>query len=206
MAVVIQKSNSILGFDAVPFIPSSAGEGSPGREYLANDSVAVAATDSVNSVYRLVRLPWNAKIKRVDLFSSVGGTTVQADLDLAFSDSTIDGSNPIAQSLNGGIVQLTGNVDNKLFGAAQSLVSTLAAGPLTKTFAGSFTLAFQNTPLWQVLVNLGLAAAFTQFFVSPGSANAMEPGGLVDLVLKLTTATGTVAGNVGAEVRYVMGS
>jgi hypothetical protein len=190
MAVVTIKSLGITNLDAVPFIPQTTGEGGPAREHIANDQLTNNSGDSVNSIYRLCRFPTNAKIKRVDLFSAVA-TAGAADIDIAFSDSQVDGTQTLFNNLANPIVQLSGPVDNKLFGAAQSLVSTLAAGPLTKTFANTFTPAHQNLPIWQVLVNLGA----TQF--------TFDPGGYFDLLLKVTTGI-TTGGIISAEVRYAM--
>jgi hypothetical protein len=104
------------------------------------------------------------------------------------TSSLVDGTPP---QLAGGIVQITGPVDNKLFGAAQTL-----AGPLSHkdtTFLGTFTPVHQNLPLWQVLVNLGA----TQF--------TTDPGGFFDLVLKLTAAV-TVGGPAALRCDYVEGN
>src|SRR6516162_4477065 len=89
--------------------------------------------------------------------TSAAAAAGAADIDVAFSDSNTDGTPP---SLAGGIVQVTGPVDNKLFGAASSLVAQVKVDITT---AGTFTLAMQNLPLWQVLVNLGA----TQFAADP---------------------------------------
>ena len=190
MAVVTLKSLGITNLDASPYIPQTTGEGAVAREHIANDQLTVGSGDSIGSIYRMVRIPTNAKIKRVDLFSAVA-TGGSADIDVAFSDSLIDGTQAILQ---GQIVQFTGPVDNKLFGVGQSIVSTLAAGPLTKTFANTFTPAHQNLPLWQVLINLGV--------VSP-TLFAFDPGGFFDIVLKVTTGI-TTGGVVSMEVRYAM--
>src|SRR5580692_3771213 len=110
MAVVTIKSLGITNLDAIPYIQMTSGEGQPGVEIIANDQLTDNSGDNIASIYRLVRIPTNAKIKRVDLFSSVA-TGGAGDIDVFFSDSTIDGTQAILQ---GGVVQLTGPVDNKL--------------------------------------------------------------------------------------------
>lgn len=69
-----------------------------------NAHVAASAGASVGSTYRLVRLPVNAKIKRVFLTAAAQGATGAIDLDVAFSDSSSDATN---QSLVDGIVQIS---------------------------------------------------------------------------------------------------
>lgn len=191
MALVTLKSLGITNLDASPYIPQTTGEGAVGREHIVNDQLATGAADNIGSIYRMVRIPVNAKIKRLAWFGANGASAGAADFDVAFSDSTIDGTQAIFQ---GQIIQLTGPVDNKLFGAARSLTQASFNVENLITFANTFTPAFQNLPLWQVLINLGV--------VSP-TLFAFDPGGFFDIVAKLTTAQ-TVAGTLSMECRYVM--
>jgi hypothetical protein len=189
MAVVTTKSPSITNLDATPIIASPTGEANQGMLRINSDSVPAANGDSIASIYRLVRIPTNAKVK--SLFVTTTAITVgAADIDIAFSDSLRDGSASY-QQFAGGIVQITGPVDNKLFGAAQTLVATSPVARKDVTFAGTFTFANENQPLWLVLVALGA----TQF--------SSDPGGNFDIVLKLTSAV-TTTGTVDAEFQYVM--
>jgi hypothetical protein len=186
MAVIINKSASVTNWDASPtFIPTT-GEGADGMLRCANDNTTQATTDSVGSTYRLVRIPTNAKIKRV-IFNSVSIVAAAADFDIAFSDSPNESAGyQQFQSTSVGVVQLAAG-DNKLFGAAATIAATTQKDV---TFAGTFTLASQNIPLWQVLINLGA----TQF--------TADPGGMFDFLLKLTTIS-TTGGTVGIEIDYV---
>lgn len=177
------KSTSITNLDATPLVPNTIGEGAVGSLMVANDSVTTVSGDDTTSTYRLCRIPTNAKVKSLIIDSAIA-TAGSGDIDIAFSDSTVDGT---PQNLAGGVVQITGPVDNKLFGAAQSLV---AASRKDFTFAGTFTPAMQNLPLWQALVNLGA----TQF--------SADPGGYFDIFVKITTAI-TTGGVLSAEVYYV---
>lgn len=188
MAVVFPKSASITGLDASPGVASTSGEGAQGNLRCANDSVTGVVGDSIGSVYRIVRIPTDAKVKRVLFSLGTASTAGAADISVAFSDSPYEG-NAAYQALAGGVVQVTGPVDNKMFGTAQSLTATQKN--LDVTFNGTFTIAHQNLPLWQVFVNLGA----TQF--------TTDPGGAFDIVLKLTTALTVTAGLVGLEVDYV---
>jgi len=196
MAIVTTKSGSIVNLDASPIITNTVGEGAPGLLRVMNDSLTGVIGDLPLSVYRLVRIPTDAKIKRL-LISTFGATGTSAgDIDVAFSDSLTDGTQPSLSQLANPVVQVAGAVDNKLFGAAQALNG--AAPPVTpveKTFAGTapntFTAAHQNLPLWQVLVNLGA----TQF--------TADPGGFFDIAIKLTTAVAVANIIYNIEVDYV---
>jgi hypothetical protein len=181
------KSLAITNLDASPVVSNTIGEGAPGYEKVLSDFTTPVSADDTTSTYRMCRFPTNAKVKDLKIFSAIA-TAGSADIDVAFSDSTTDGT---PASLQGGIVQLTGPVDTKLFGAAQSLVATVAAGPIIKNaFAGTFTPAMQNIPMWQNLVTLG-ATQFTS-----------DPGGYFDILVRITTAI-TTGGTLSCELRYV---
>jgi hypothetical protein len=189
MAVVTVKSLSITNLDASPIIANTIGEGSPGQLRCSNDFVTATVGDTNGSVYRLCRIPVNAKVKRVVLTYLTASTAGATDIDVAFSDSLTDGTQPAFAALANPVVQITGPVDNKLFGSATALTAALKNAEAT--FANTFTAQHQNLPLWQVLVNLGC----TQF--------TTDPGGFFDIVAKLTTTLTVAAGQFGAEVDYV---
>jgi len=186
MAVI--KSASITSWDSTPIVDVTTGEGAPGFMKTVGDSLVPLTGGSIGDTYRFCRIPTNAKIKRVLLTIQTASTAGAADIDVAFSDSTVDGT---VQSLAGGVVQLSGPVDNKLFGAAQSFTSTAKNSDIT--FNNTFTTLHQNLPLWQVLVNL-LATQFTA-----------DPGGYFDIIAKVTTLLTVTFGNTGIEVDYVEG-
>jgi hypothetical protein len=181
------KTNPIVNLDAFPIVANAVGEGAPGILRSVNGHVAATAGVTSPSLYRMVRIPPDCKIKHVFLKSVAQGGSSAADVDVGFSDSLTDGTQPAFTGLASPIVQITGPVDNKLFGAATSLV---AASNADITFSNTFTTDHMNLPLWQVLVNLGA----TQF-----SAN---PGGFFDIILK-STATITNGGDLHVEVQYV---
>lgn len=189
MATEALKSNPIVNLDSFPIVANTTGEGDDGNMRTVNGHIAATAGVTSPSTYRMVRLPTNAKIKHVLLRSVAQGGASAVDVDIAFSDSTVDGTQ---QSLAGGVVQITGPADNKLFGSATSLVSavgTVTAAYADITFGGTFTTDMVNIPLWQVLVNLGA----TQF--------SSDPGGFFDILLK-STATITNGGDIAVEVQY----
>ncbi len=164
----------------------TTGEGGDGPVRVVTGNITMTAATSATSTYRLVRIPTNAKVKHVIWTSFNAPGAGAGDWDVAFSDSATDGTQP---ALAGGIVQLSGPVDNKLFGAA---VTVPASKTITElTFNNTFTADHQNLPLWQVLVNL----AATQF--------TADPGGFFDIMFRVTTAvTNSVITNV--EVQYVV--
>lgn len=181
------KSLAITNLDATPVVANTIGEGAPGYEKVLSDFTTPVSADDTTSTFRMCRFPTNAKIKDLKIFSAIA-TAGSADIDVAFSDSTTDGT---PAGLVGGIVQLTGPVDNKLFGAAKSLVATIAAGPIiANAYQGTFTPAMQSIPMWQNLVTLGA----TQF--------TADPGGYFDILVRITTAI-TTGGTLSCELRYV---
>jgi hypothetical protein len=195
MAVVTTKSASILGLDATPILANTTGEGATGIRRVVTDSVVGNVGDSIGSIYRLVRLPSNAKIKRVWLATGVSASaTSAADIDIAYSDNPNDYNASFLNSVVAAnpIVQ-TPSADNRVFGAGVTLngASALPVVAIDRTFQNLWTPALQNTPLWAALVALG-TTGFTA-----------DPGGFFDLVLKLTAAVATGAITFSAEVDYV---
>lgn len=191
MAVVTTKSPSIVNLDAFPIVANTVGEGAPGLLKVANDSVTAVVGDSIGSIYRLCRIPTDAKVKQVLLSYTTASTAGATDIGVAFSDSTNDGTNQAFAALANPMVQTTGPADNKLFGTAIALTAQKLNSDITFQATPVFLPAHQNLPLWQVLVNLGC----TQF--------TSDPGGFFDICAKLTTALTVTAGPLGIEVRYV---
>jgi hypothetical protein len=186
----VLDSPSITNLDALPPFTPTAGEGGNGLIREVNDWVTPLSADSVGSTYRVVRIPTQAVVKQVKIWSAIA-TAGAADIDVAFSDSTVDGTTQTNQGL---IVQVGGS-DNKLFGAAQSLVALAAAG-VDVTFAGTYTQALKNLPMWAALAVLMNAA-------TPGTGFTDDPGGFFDIVVKVTTAV-TTGGILAVQVDYVL--
>lgn len=182
------KSASITSWDSTPIVDVTTGEGAPGFMKTVNDTVTGPLAGSIGDIYRFCRIPTNAKVKRILFTVTTAATAGAMDIDVAFSDSTVDGTQ---QSLAGGVVQVTGPVDNKLFGSAVALTGVVKNQD--QTFANTFTVAMQNLPLWQAFVNLGA----TQF--------TADPGGYFDIVGKTTTAPTVTAPVISIEVDYVEG-
>jgi hypothetical protein len=180
------KSPSITNLDAVPVVANTIGEGAPGFLSIITDQVSPVSADDTTSTYKLVRFPTNAKVKALWIYSTIAGAG-SADIDVAFSDSLTDGTSSAFNALANPVVQLAGPVDNKLFGAAQSLV--LAGVQTEFTFKGTFTPPMMNIPMWSNLVTLGA----TQF--------TADPGGFFDIYVKITTAI-TTGGFLAAKLEY----
>jgi hypothetical protein len=186
MATEALKAAGITNLDATPVTPNTSGEGASGLMRVATDNVASTAGVTTGSTYKMVRIPTNAKIRKVLLTCAAHGGSAAFDVSVAYSDSTTDGTQP---SLQNTIVQIS-SADNKLFGSAVSAVSALKHSDIT--FQNTFTSAHKNLPLYQVLINLGT----TDF--------TADPKGFFDLVLK-STATDTSGGNLELQVEYVVG-
>lgn len=181
------KSASITNLDASPIVANTVGEGAPGPMRQVSDFVTTVSSDDTTSTYRLCRFPTTAKVKSVKIFSKIASAG-SGDIDVAFSDSTTDGTPSSLNALTNPVVQITGPADNQLFGAAQSLV--LAGVNTDFTFKGTYLPAMQNIPMWNNLVGLGA----TQF--------TADPGGFFDIYVKITT-TITTGGVLAGTVDYI---
>lgn len=178
------KSTPITNWDASPAVVPSSGQGGAGMLRTINGHVAATTGVTLGSTYRLCRIPTNACVKHVLLTNAALSTSTAADIDVAFSDSTTDGT---PASLQGTIPQVSA-ADNKLFGAAVAMAT--AQKNQDQTFANTFTTDHQNIPLWSVLNSLG-SLGWTA-----------DPGGFFDILVK-TTSTVTAGGDISIEVQYV---
>ncbi len=183
-------SPSITNLDLIPAFTPTTGQGGPTYVRELNDWVTALSADSTSSVYKIVRVPTNAIIKQVKLWSAVASAGA-ADINVCFSDATNDGTTTANQ---GTIVQVGGS-NNKLFGSATALTS-VAAGGVDITFANTYTQALKNLPLWAALAVLMNAA-------TAGTGFTDDPGGFFDLQLNVTTQI-TTGGIIALEVRYAV--
>lgn len=184
MAQDTLKSTSITNLDASPVIQNTMGEGAAGFMQKVSDFATTTSGVLLGSTYRLCRFPSTAKIKSVKFTCAALGGSTAFDIDIAHSDSTTDGTQP---SLQGTIPQIS-SADNRLFGAAVSAATALTFSDVT--FSGTFTNVHRNTPIWNVLVLLGVTT-FTA-----------DPGGSFDILLK-STATNTSGGAVMIDVDFM---
>ncbi len=213
------KSSRITDLDATPIVVPTAGEGLGGHVQMNTDSVNPTSAIAQNGNYRLCRFPTDAKLKRVWLYTSglEGQTTATASLDsnVAFSDSTADGTQAALQGTipsnkhDGTSLAYLGTTGyntaytnsgtgNKLFGAT---VVQSAAG------ATKFTdITFQNTTASQGFFpvnrddNLWNVFGFTN-----SQGTAQDPGGFFDIFVVVAGAlTTAAAGVIGVEVDFVI--
>ena len=210
MAADVGKSLAIQGLDATPYVPQSAGQGATDMLQIQDDAVAATATGlgTAKSSYRLCRIPTNAKIKSAlvatDVALDTGTHALVFDINLAFSDSTIDGTQAALQ----GLIPTTANTGatttlasysspNKMFGTVNN---GSAANPLARTdvtFNGTnanYGFAIMTLePLWQL------------FGFVDGRGNPMDPGGYFDMYLVNSTVAGTgAAGNIYGRFEFVV--
>jgi hypothetical protein len=177
------KSPSIANLDATPIVANLEGAGAPGTVREVNDFVVPNSGDDSTSTYKLVRIPTSANLKALYIMSKIVSAG-SGDVNVAYSDSTSDGTSISRQ----GLIPQISAANNKLFGAAQSLV--LAGVRTDFTFKGIFLPKHQSMELWAALIDLGC----TEF--------TSDPGGCFDIQVNITTAV-TTGGVLSAEVWYV---
>ncbi|HZR03621.1 MAG TPA: hypothetical protein VFA81_10670 [Burkholderiales bacterium] len=209
------KSNPVTNLDASVIVVGTSGEGATGYEKALSDYVSPTSSAAQWSTYRLSRFPTNAKVKHVWTYLSgidttTGTTAVAATLDfnVAFSDSTTDGTQAVLQGtipsskLDGtslAFVSGTGystaynstGTGNKMFGSG--IVVSTAALITELTFKNSFTPPMREDDLWN---SFGFVNA---------QGTAQDPGGKFDIfVVQATALTKATAGVIGVEVDYVL--
>jgi hypothetical protein len=210
MATDAVKSASITNLDASPLAISNAGQGAVGRLITVDDYCAATAAglQSAGSYYRLVRLPTFAMVKSVLMAADTGPNlngALAVDLNLAFSDSTDDGTPPFLQGLiptvanTGGVVSIaTYTGPNLIYGrwkpsAAATLIEPTELVMNGMSSAYAFSLGFCNQPLFQI------------FGFTDGRGQPSDPGGFFDLLAYVATgATTGGACNIYARVSYVI--
>jgi hypothetical protein len=167
-----------------------------------NTDYVTGVTYATNSLYRLCRFPVVAIVKGFRLFldgpiDSAGENPVLA-INVAFSDSTDDGTAPANQgniptTANTGavVVPATYTAANQIFGTWTQVNDTTIQLPVDLTNNGAIAnydlVTGCNTPLWQIF---GFSVA---------------PGGMFDILIKLTTGATTYAANsIRVDLDYVI--
>ena len=208
MTTEFLDSSFIASLDTLPIQMLTAGEGASGVLKCQTDTVAFTSSGVTQaaSTYRLCRIPTAAKIKQVIFDAGEGDTNATAaltwDINLAFSDSTLDGTQVALQSLIP-TSALTGattttalySSPNKIFGnVAQGNTAAIARKDVT--FNGSLTNWLYNgvnLPLWN----------FFGFTNSQG--HAQDPGGFFDFLVYVAHLASTpAAGNLAITCYYVL--
>jgi len=207
------KSIPVTNLDATPVVVATAGEGTYGLGKTATDFVNPSSSNTQFSTYRLCRFPTNSKVKHVWLFQSGIDTTTAAatlDFNVAFSDSTVDGTPVALQStipsskFDGtafAFVSGTGystaytntGTGNKLFGSAIAVLTNGAGQTVDLTFKNTFTPTMRDDDMWDAL----------GFTTTQGVA--ADPGGQFDIFAVIATgATTPKAGQIAIEVDFVL--
>jgi hypothetical protein len=160
--------------------PNTSGEGAAASIQQITDLVTVVSADNTSSTYSFVRVPTQAHVKKVTLNTVSIASAGAADFNVRFSDSETDGT-PV--SLQGTVPQIS-SANNKLFGAAQSLLAAIGTN-LTYANLTNYPLGSENKPLWSVL------------------GYTTDPGGFFDIVAYVTTAI-TTGGTAQLVVDYTV--
>lgn len=175
MALSHVKSTPIQNADqATIIVPNAAGAGAKGYLDEVTGSLVPVAADFVDSTYRFVRVPTNAKVKKVRITSQAQGAG-KVDVGVYYPTT-----GPTA------VADLAANaIDQDFFATAVDLASAVQPTDITNE-SGTYTADKWNQPLWQAV---GLAA---------------DPGGYFDIVgTVVTTAITTGTGIAGLSVEFV---
>lgn len=211
------KSNTVTNLDAQPIVVATAGEGMIGDLWAESDTIAPTSAIAQFATYRLARFPTDAKVKHVWCYTSglEAQTTATASLDInvAFSDSTADGTPVVLQSAipsnkhdgtalpyQGTTGYSTGYTNsgtgNKLFGDAllqgvKGVVKYQEVTFLNTTASVGFFPANREDNLWNV------------FGFTNAQGTAQDPGGWFDIFVVVAAAlTTAAAGIIGVEVDF----
>lgn len=204
-----------------PFQQLTQGEGAPGKLWVSEDQVAIAATyfHATNDFVRLCRFPTQAIIKKVELFSDRslvdgGGasSTLVFSIGVIFSDSTFDGTptqyqnqHPTTVGIAGGAttpgttVAIGGSNANYLFGTITAVAGTgsFSGGTIVGPSTGSSVLYGGEITFGGAIATYGEPLTYTQnplinyFNLRDGQNNPIPRAGFFDLIVQSSTATNT---------------
>jgi hypothetical protein len=174
MAVVNTKSSVITNRDATPNVLND-GRLERGALRSSIGSVAVGAADSATSYFPLVSVPTTAMVRGVYLTCVTGMTTLAGDVGVYKTTANSAG-------VTTGVAANTGS--GSIFAAATTMAVAADRKDVTNT-GTTYTTLLRELPLWQAI---GLS---------------VDPGGMFDIGIKVTTANTGAAGRAGLEVQYV---
>ncbi len=207
----ILESAGLINLDVPPVLVPTSGEGAPARLWTNEDTISATASNVQYSTYTMgPRIPTNARIKKVESYckgvDSNATAALAMDINLIFSDAPLggiaagmpvnDGTNASyagqipKSSLDGTVTSITAySSPNLMFSTASTgsiLMNNSGAYKVTDlTFAGTFTPAMTQLPIWDAL---GFAS---------------DPGGYLNFFLVVHTAAGTAAtGTIMMRVNY----
>lgn len=177
MAVDHVKSTPITNLDTIPPTQLTTGEGGGGHLIELTGSAVAIVSSSADATYQLVRIPSNAKVKRI-LFESAAQAAGKFDLGLYYATDGQKGQ-PTA-------LLAAAAIDQDFFATVIDCASAVVITDVTNE-SGTYTIDLRNQPIWQAV---GLTS---------------DPGGYFDVVATVkTTAVTTGTGRLGVSVCYVM--
>lgn len=174
MAVVHVKSAQITNLDASPIVPLTAGEGGPAKLKVIDGYATLTASATIDSTIQLVRVPSNAKIKKV-FFETAAQTSGALDIGVYYAT---DG-----QGQKPAVLLASNAIDQDFFASAVVVTGTVAITDVTNESL-TYTADKRVQPIWQ-------AAGLTS-----------DPGGSIDICATITTNTTTAAAVMGLTVFY----
>lgn len=177
MAVVTRKSTVISNRDATPQVASGPNL-TGGLVKSASGFVTSVSGDSAGSIYPMLSIPSNARVKSLALESEAQGTSCTADVGV-FCPTQVPQT---LAALNAGYT--SGAAISAAFFASQVDVSGAVARTEVVNQSGTNTLDKQDQELWQAL---GLAS---------------DPMCSLDIAVKVHVAT-AAAGKIGLKCDYV---
>lgn len=174
MAVVLGKSGAITSMETVPISLQEAAK-AHGTLKAASGVVEIANGDSIASIFKVVRIPSNAYIKRVLLYCDAI-TSATADIGCYYSQPTRQGGPVLAAgAYSSGMAE----VDKDVFATAQSLASALVVGTEVMHEATAANIDKLETPLWQLCgLSTDPAVDFDVCFTLTAAATAAGTAGL----------------------------
>ena len=224
------KSGIITNLDASPIIRPSAGNGGLGVVKMLQSTITPAASQATSVLSRLVRIPSNCIVTKVEVILDAAATTLTGNLGLWYSDGTNDGTSAINvgnltaissaffayELAMATFTYLPGTDPANVIGLSAPVDVTFSAATLALT-DGNYVPSQSGNPIWQAVANL-LAlqttpvGAFTNsaqaaHFNTPSAGGSVyvrsdDPGGFFDVCLQLTS-TGSVA-NVALTTRVTL--
>lgn len=174
-------STVLTNLNASPVVRPIVGEGGPAVVYRVDDNFTTTSGDTSGSFYRAARFPRNAHVKSVLVWLDAQVTTFTADLNVAWSNSAVDGTQVTYQ----GTVPQISAANNKLFGAAVAFGDVLEPTNYIAGNTTNFPSGSNMQPLWEVL------------------GYTVDPGGFFDLYFAITS-TNSESAKVNVAVEYTL--
>lgn len=174
MSIEHVKSTPVTNADATPVVVNAIGAGAPGGLREVTGSLVIPASASADSTLRFVRVPTNAKVKRI-VITSQAQAAGTVDVGVYYPTTGPTGKADLAANA----------IDQDFFATVVDLASAVQPTDITNE-SGTYTADKWNQPLW---LAVGLAS---------------DPGGYFDIAATVkTTAITTGTGIAGLSVGFV---